>query len=132
MDHPCSDEGLESNRIECTKFCEGCTKHSKVHFEVGIGSQSLPYGFQNEIMDHPCSDGGPKNNRIGCTKFCEGCTKLLEDVPRVPNSVPRWENTSNHLFHMNVNIQPFKLSACLHLPYCPTRTSNLVILKACL
>ena len=83
MDHPCSDWGPGSDRIECTKFnkgctkfnegctkfCKGCTKGSKVRSEVAIGSQSLPYGFQNEIMDHPCLDGGPRNNRIGCTKF---------------------------------------------------------------
>ena len=66
----------------CTKFCEGCTKRSKVRSKVGIGPQSLSYGFQNEIMEHPCSDGDPGNNKIGCTKFnerytkfCEGCTK---------------------------------------------------------
>ena len=65
MDQPCLDEGLESDRIgctkfneECTKFCEGCTKGSKVHFKVGIDPQSFHYAFLNEIMDHPCSDGG--------------------------------------------------------------------------
>ena len=46
--------------------------------KMGIGPQSLPYGFQNEIMNHPCSDGGPENNRIGYTKFNEGCTKFCE------------------------------------------------------
>ena len=70
MDHPCSDGGLESDRIGCTKFYEGCTKGSKVRSEVGIGPQKLPYGFQNEIMDHPCSNEVPISNRIGCTKFC--------------------------------------------------------------
>ena len=82
MYHPCLDRGLESNRIGCTKFnegctkfCKGCTKRSKVHSEVGIDPQSLPYGFQNEIMYHSCSDRGPENKRIRCTKFCEGCTK---------------------------------------------------------
>ena len=59
----------------CTKFCEECTKGSKVHFKVGIGPQSLSYGFLNEIMDNPCSDGGPKSDRFGYTEFCEGCTK---------------------------------------------------------
>ena len=58
-----------------TKFCEWCTKGSKLRSEVGIGPMSLPYGFKNEIMDHPCLDGGPRSNRIRCTKFCEGCTK---------------------------------------------------------
>ena len=55
-----------------------CTKGSKVRSEVGIDPQSLPYGFQNEIMDHLCSDGEPESNRIGCTKFNEGCTKFCE------------------------------------------------------
>ena len=61
-----------------TKFCEGCTKGSKVRSEVGIGPQSLSYGFLNEIIDHPCLDGGPGSDRIGCTKFNEGCTRFCE------------------------------------------------------
>ena len=98
MDHLCSDGGLGSNMIECTKFnegctkfCEGCSKHSKVHSEVGIDSQSLPYGFQSEIMDYPCSDGGLGSNRIGCTKFCKGCTKgskVGSEVGIDPQSLP--------------------------------------------
>ena len=51
---------------------------SKQRLEVGIDPQSLPYGFQNEIMDHPYLDEGPKNNRIRCTNFNEGCTKFYE------------------------------------------------------
>ena len=38
----------------CTKFCEGCIKGPKMRSEVGIDTQSLCYGFLNEIMDHPC------------------------------------------------------------------------------
>ena len=71
MNHPNSDGGLGNNGIRWTKFCERCTRRSKVHSKVGIDCQSLSYGFQNEIMDHPCSDGGLGNNRIRCTKFCE-------------------------------------------------------------
>ena len=67
--HPCSDGGPESDRIGCTKFNEWCTKGSKVRFKVGICSQSLSYGFLNEIMDHPCSDRGPRSDMMGCTKF---------------------------------------------------------------
>ena len=62
----------------CIKFCEGCTKGSKVRSEVGIGPKSLCYGFLNEIMDHPCLDGGPGSTRLGCTKFNERCTKGLK------------------------------------------------------
>ena len=43
MDHPCLDGVPGSNRIGCTKFnkgytkfCEGCTKGSKVRSKVGI------------------------------------------------------------------------------------------------
>ena len=78
MYHPCLDRGPESNRIGCTKFCEGCTKGSKMRSKVRIGPQTLPYWFQNEIMDYPYSDGGPRSDRIGCTKFNEGCTKFCE------------------------------------------------------
>ena len=85
MAHPCSDRGPEIIRLGCTKFNEGCTKFcegrtkgSKLRSEVGIGPQTLPYWFQNEIMDYPYLDGGPKSDRIGCTKFNEGCTKFCE------------------------------------------------------
>ena len=91
MDHPCSDKGPGSDRMGCTKFCEWCTKGSKVRFEVGIDPQTLSYGFQNEIMDHPCSNGGPIRNRIGCTKFWEGCTngsKVRSEVGIDPRSLP--------------------------------------------
>ena len=67
MYHPCLDRGLESNRIGCTKFnegctkfCEGCTKRSKVHSEVGIGPQSLPYGFQMKSWTIHIQMGVPK------------------------------------------------------------------------
>ena len=59
-------------------FVKGCTKGSKVRSEVGIGLESFPYEFLDEIMDHPCSNGGPGSNRIGCTEFNEGCTKFCE------------------------------------------------------
>ena len=83
MDHPCSNGGPGSDRIECTKFnkgctkfnegctkfCEGCTKASKLRSKAGIGPQSLSYGFLNEIMDHSYSDRDPGSDRIECTKF---------------------------------------------------------------
>ena len=96
MDHPCLDGDPESDRIGCTKFnegctkfCEGCTKGSKVRFEVGIDPQTLPYGFQNEIMYHPCSTRVPE--AIG-----SDVPNFVEDVRWVPNCVPRWGLTPNH------------------------------------
>ena len=60
MAHPCSDGGLGITRLRCTKFnegcikfCEGCTNGLKVRSEVGIDTQSLRYGFLNEIVNHP-------------------------------------------------------------------------------
>ena len=71
-----------------TKFYEECTKGSKVSSE-GIGPQSLPYGFQNEIMHHPCSDTGPESNRIRCTKG----SKVHSEVGISPQSLPyRFQN----------------------------------------
>ena len=68
--------------------------------EVGINPQSLPFGFQNEIMGHPFSDGGSRSNKIGHTKFCETCTRFCErctkgskvhlEVGIDPKSLPYW------------------------------------------
>ena len=89
MDHPCSDGGPWNNKIKCTKFNEGCTKFckwctegSKVRSDIGIDSQTLPYGFQNEIMDCSCSDGVPESDRIGYTKFNKRCTKFNEECTK--------------------------------------------------
>ena len=91
MDHPYSDGGPKSKNIgctkfneRCTKFCEECTKDSRVHSKVGINPQSLPYGFQNEIMNQPCLNGGLRNNKIECTKFNERCTKFCEGCTKGP------------------------------------------------
>ena len=60
MAHSCSYWGPRITRLGCTKFNEGCTKFCKgftnglkMRFEVGIDTQSLRYGFLNEIVDHP-------------------------------------------------------------------------------
>ena len=67
-----------------------------MHSEVGIGPQSLPYGFQNEIMDHPYSDGEPEaigsdvpNLMKDVPNFVKDIPNFLKDVPRVPKCVPR-------------------------------------------
>ena len=67
VDHPCGNggpvicwigcakfnEGCTKFNERCTKFCEGFTNGLKVRSEVGIDTQSLRYGFLNEIVDHP-------------------------------------------------------------------------------
>ena len=55
-------------RSDVPNFVNDVPRASKLCSDVGIDPQSLPYGFQNEIMGHPCSDEGPRSNRIGCTK----------------------------------------------------------------
>ena len=67
----------------------------------GDWPQSLPYGFQNEIMDHPCSDGGPESNRIECTKFNDGCTKFNQECTKFCE-----ECTKNSKMHFEVGIDP--------------------------
>ena len=76
--------------------------------------------------------GDPEEIGSDVSNFLKDVPNFIKDIPRVPKSVLRVEMTSNHLFHMNVKGQPLKLLVCLHLPYCLTNTSNLVILKACL
>ena len=60
-----------------------------MHSEVGIGSQSLPYGFQNEIMYHPCSDGGLETIGLDVPNF-------VKNVPSVPKCVSRWGSAPNN------------------------------------
>ena len=74
-----------------------------MRFEVGIDPQTLPYGYQNEIMYHPCSTGVPKAIGSDVTNLMQDVPNLMNDVPnfvkdvrRVPNCVPRWGSTLNH------------------------------------
>ena len=74
-----------------------------MRFEVGIGPQSLPYGFQNEIIDHPCLDGGPKTITSNVPNLMKDILNLMKnvpnfvkDVPRVPKCFPRWGSTLKH------------------------------------
>ena len=52
--------------------------------KVRICPQSLPFGFQNEIMDHPCLDGGPKANASNIPNLMKDVPNFMKDVPRVP------------------------------------------------
>ena len=68
-----------------------------MRFEVGIDPQTLPYGFQNEIMYHPCSTGVPKaigsdvpNLMKDVPNFVKNVPNFVNDAPRVPNCVMRW------------------------------------------
>ena len=67
-----------------------------MRFEVGIDPQTLPYGFQNEIMYHPCSTGVPKaigsdvpNLMKDVPNLMNDVPNFVKDVPRVPKCVPR-------------------------------------------
>ena len=67
MDHPCSDGGLGSDRIGCTKFndgctkfCEGCTKGSKVRSEVRIDPNHFLIGSKMKSWTIHVQMGEPK------------------------------------------------------------------------
>ena len=64
--------------------------------EEGIRPQTLPYGFQNEIMYHPCSTGVPEAIGSDVPNLMKDVPYFVKDVPRVPNYVPRWGSTPNH------------------------------------
>ena len=64
--------------------------------EVGIGPQSLPYGFQNEIMDHPCSNGGLGTIGSNVPNLMKDVPNFVKDVRRVPKCVSRWGSAPNH------------------------------------
>ena len=68
-----------------------------------IDPQSLPYGFQNEILDHPCLDGGPKTITSNVPNLMKDILNLMKnvpnfvkDVPRVPKCIPRWGSAPNN------------------------------------
>ena len=90
MDHPYSDGGSESDRIECTKFFKGCTNGSKVHSEVGMSPQSLSYGFLNKIMDHPIQMGVPEVIGSDVPYLMMDVPNFVKDVPRAPKCILRW------------------------------------------
>ena len=86
MDHPCSDGGPGSNRIECTKFYKGCTKFSKVCFEVGIDNESLPLGSQLKLWTLGVHMGVPKAIGLYVPNF-------IKDVPNFVMVVPNFIDT---------------------------------------
>ena len=61
-----------------------------MRFEVGIDPQTLPYGYQNEIMYHPCSTGVPEAIGSDIPNLMKNVPNLMKDVPRVPKCVLRW------------------------------------------
>ena len=74
-----------------------------MRFEVGIDPQTLPYGFQNEIMYHPCSTGVPKAIGSDVPNLMKDVPNLMKDVPNFVKDVPRirkwvskWGSTPNH------------------------------------
>ena len=67
-----------------------------MRFEVGIDPQTLPYGYQNEIMYHPYSTGVPKMIRSDVPNLMKDVPNFVKDVRRLPNCVPRWGSAPNH------------------------------------
>ena len=65
-------------------------------FKVGIGPQSLPYQFQNEIMDHPRSDGDLKAIGSDDENIMKDVPNFMNDTLRVPKCITRWGSALNH------------------------------------
>ena len=59
---------------------------------VGIGGQSLPYGFLKEIMDHLCSDGGLGSIRSDVPNLMKNVSNFVKDVPNFVKDVPSIQN----------------------------------------
>ena len=64
--------------------------------DVGIGGQSLPYGFLKEIMDHLYSYRVPKTIGSDVPNLMKDVPNFVKCVPSVSKCVPRWESAPNH------------------------------------
>ena len=58
--------------------------------EVGIGPQTLPYGFLNEIMDHQCSYGVLEAIGSNVPNIIKDVPNFVKDVPNLIKDVPNF------------------------------------------
>ena len=63
---------------------------------MGIGPQSLSYGFLNEIMDNPCSEWVLEVIRSNVSNLMKDVPNFMKDVPRVPKCDLKWGSDPNH------------------------------------
>ena len=86
-----------------------------MRYDVRIGPQSLPYGFQNEIMTIHVQMGIPETIRSNVPNlikdvpnFVKDEPNFVKDVPRVPKCVLRWESGLSH-FLMGCKMKPWTI-----------------------
>ena len=103
MDNPCSDGGPGSDRIGCTKFCEGCTKGLKCVPRWGSTSKHFHMGSKMKLWTIHVRMGVSEAIRLDVPNlmkdvlnFVNDVPNFVKDVPRVPKCVPRWGSTPNN------------------------------------
>ena len=67
-----------------------------MRFKVGIDPQTLPYGYQNEIMYHPYSTRVPEAIGSDVPNLMKDVPNFVKDVPRVSKCIPRWGSAPKH------------------------------------
>ena len=92
MDNLCSDRVLRSDGIGCTKFNEGCTKHSK----VGSTPNHILMGSKMKSWTLHIQMGVPKTIGSDIPYLIKNVSNFVQDVPTVPKYVPRWGSAPNH------------------------------------
>ena len=63
-----------------------------MRFKVGIDPQTLPYGYQNEIMYHPYSTRVPEAIGSDVPNLMKNVPNLMKDVPNFVKDVPNFVN----------------------------------------
>ena len=96
LDHSYSDGGPRSNRIGCTKFCEGCTKGLKMRSEMGIAPKHFLIGSKMKLWTIHVRMGVPKVIESDVPNLIKDVPNLMKDIPnfvkdvrRLPNCVSR-------------------------------------------
>ena len=67
-------------------------------FEVGIGDQSLSYGFPMKFFTIADKMGVPKAIGWDVPNFIKDVPNFVKDVPRVPKCIRRRGLTPNYFF----------------------------------
>ena len=94
MDHPYSNGGPESNRIGCTKICEGCTNIPKCFPRWGSTLNHFLMGSKIKSWTIHVQMGVPKTIESDIPNLI--ISNFVKDVPTVPKCVPRWGSAPNH------------------------------------
>ena len=79
-----------------------------MRFKVGIDPQTLPYGYQNEIMYHPCLTGVSETIRSNVPNLIKDVPNLMKNVQNFVNDVPRVPDYYQKVLFFRPNYNGFK------------------------